>query len=168
MLCVNNEVPAHDKGDQPRDCQVCIDYLNYCRLMVEPKTDSIASNQTVAMNYFDKLVCDMSLQEIFMYQKRFEALAAKASLIYSEQLIKDKIPNPKELKAIRADDSKRKTEEWNKAVEDQKDAQRPPKERKILTDRDKAIAAYVKVGIGENEAIKIVDEQMAAIGRVAR
>lgn len=164
MQCSNTETTAHDKGDQPRECQICIDYLNYCRLMVEPRTDSIASNQTVAMNYFDKLVPDMTLQEIFLYQKRFEALAAKASLIYSDQLVKDKIPNPKEIQ----ERAKRKDEDWKKAVEEQKNAQRPAKERKILSDRDKAIEAYVKVGIPKEAATAIVDQQMSEIGRVAK
>lgn len=95
-----------------------------------------------------------------MYQKRFEALAAKASLVYNERLISEKIPDPKDIQ--------RKNEDWKKAIEEQKDKQRPAKERKILTDRDKAIQAYVTVGIPEQEATKIVDEQMAAIGRVAK
>lgn len=160
MQCPNGEVPAHTRGDNPRECQTCIDYMNWCRLMVEPRTDSIASNQTVAVQWFEKMVPDMSLQEIFMYQKRFEALAARASLVYSDQLVKDKIPNPKEIE--------RKAADWARAVEEQKDKNRPPKEKKILSDRDKAINAYVSVGIPLDQATKIVDEQMAAIGRIAK
>lgn len=174
MQCPSEDklLTAHTKGDQPRECQTCLDYLNICRLMVEPRTDSIASNQTTAMNWFEKLVpmqggklvSEMNLQEIFMYQKRFEALAAKSSIIYNEQLIKERIPNPKELERKSAE----KAEQWEQAVRDQKDAQRPAKEKKILSDRDKAIAAYKLVGIPQSEATKIVDEQMAAIGRIAK
>lgn len=164
MQCPETGLPAHTKGDQPRECQICIDHINICRLMVEPRTDSVASNQTVAINYFMKLVPDMTLQEIFMFQKRFEALAAQASLIYSDQLRVERIPNPKELQ----EKSKKKQADWTQAVEEQKDKQRPPKEKKILSDRDKAIAAYVAVGVSEKESIEIVDKQMAAIGRVAK
>ena len=161
MDCKDNSgVSTHQKGDRPLECEKCLEYLNVCRLMIEPRTDSITSNQTVAVNYSNKLIHEMTLQEIFMFQKRFEALAAQCSYVYSTRTITERVPDPKELE--------RKKEDWAQAVKEQKDKQRPAKEKKILTDRDKAIEALIGVGVPREAAIASVDERMKSMGRVAQ
>jgi hypothetical protein len=157
--CENESIGLHEQGYKPMECHECIRHLNFVLLMVKPLPDmGIAKNQEAATGRTLKYVHEMTLQEIFIYQKMVEAIAAQCSLIYNQRLIKDKIPDPKELE--------RKSEDWKRAEKEMKDRNRPAKEKKQLSDRDKAVAALVSVGVSQSDAESSVDERFKKMGKL--
>jgi hypothetical protein len=152
---------THIIGTQPQICQECIDYLNWTRLMLMPRTDMpIAANQTAAGNYVRKFVHQMDLQEVFYFQKRLEEMAASASLIYNEKLRENKISNPRTLE--------QKADDWAKAQKEMREKDRPKAEKKQLNAFEKAVQQLVAVGVEESSATEIVKERFAKQGKVTQ
>lgn len=158
MTCTNTVIDTHDKGSQAIQCQDCIDHLNWIRLMVKPLDNmTIQQNQQAAMGRTLKFVGDMTLQELFIYQKMLEGMAAQCSLIYNQRLVKDKIADPLELK--------RQQEDWKAAERKQRLANAPTPVKKQLTARDKAIVSLMNVGLSRADAEKSVDSKFEEQGK---
>jgi CRISPR/Cas system CSM-associated protein Csm2 small subunit len=102
------------------------------------------------------LVKDMPIEARFRYMKLLETLTAEAAVAYHNAKITERTPDPK---------AAEKAEDFKKAVKAQKIANLPPKEKKLLSDADKAIAQLVKNGIPESTARRIVEAEMVKEGR---
>lgn len=158
-------------GSNLLECERCLDYVNWTCLMVTPvgtETD-ISHNQAHAgdntLKFIqNKFVDELDLQNHYIFMKRLEAMAAAASIAYNARKIKAQIPNPSKIE---------KSKEWNEAIRKQREEQRPQKERKILSQRDKAIESLVgvmvKTGMPEETARQLattqVDKSMSEVGR---
>jgi hypothetical protein len=159
--CTNELIEKHSKGSQANQCLDCIDYLNWVRLMIMPRQNiGIEANQQVAINYVDKFAHELDLQGMFLLMKKAEAIAAAASVIYNERIVKAKIADPKELE--------RKADDWKRAEKEMRDKNRPTKERKMLSDFEKAVKQLTDVHVSEEAAIEIVKERFAKQGKVTQ
>lgn len=156
---------VHHLGTQTIECEDCAKWNNWCRLILTPTPlgntptkEKIEHNQRSAFEWVSKSkhVADMSLDELFIWMKKVEAIAAGASLAYNNRLIKNRVARP--------DDAERAIE-FKDAVKKQKDENRPKKERVLLSDREKAIKALIDIGMDAVIAAKSVDERMASVGR---
>ncbi len=164
-FCSDESVPRgqHEKGEFPRACDQCLAYLNWVRLMVKPiEGITTQANQQAAIGSTLKYVADMNVQEVFVYMKMMEAVAAQVFIIHEDRTRKERIPNPKELQ--------QQNEDWQRAVKEQKDRLKSTpelkKEKKILSDRDRAVEALVSVGVPRKAAEESVDEKMRQQGKV--
>lgn len=152
-------------GTNPIECDECLQYVNWSRLIVTPvgtdKDGNIGHALENTTKYIDRFYpppYSASLQDLFLFLKRMEAITAGASLAYSRRKVQERIPNPKDLESSEG--------EWNEAIKKQKDAQRPKKERVLLSDRDKGIKHLMtNLKMSLEMASKIVDEQMSKEGR---
>ena len=163
MQCPNELIEKHDKGTQPHQCLDCVDYLNWTRLMIMPRNNmGIEANQQVALNYVDKFAHELDLQGMFLLMKKAEAIAAAASVIYNERLLKNRqqISDPKELE--------RKADDWKRAEKEMRDKNRPPKEKKMLSDFEKAVKQLTDVHVSQEAAESIVRERFAKQGKVTQ
>lgn len=147
-------------------CVKCQAYNNACRLLLTPaftegKVD-IPREQQLGFEHASHFmrVSDFTLEQMFVYMKKIEAIAAGFSLAYNEQLVKKRIADPKKL----AKDA----EEFTEAVREQRVAQLPKKERKMLDDRQKAVAALVAIGLSEKQASEEVEKRMSKEGRLVK
>lgn len=170
---IDQTVQEHEMGSLPKECDQCLNYLNSCKLLVETSkvfssekqtyildkenNRSQASQMCVRHMEFVEKVHELSLEHLFMYAKRFEGIAAQCSIMYHTRIVKERIPD------IR---SAEKSAEFAAAVSEQRLAQRPKKEKKQLSERDKAIAALTGVGIPLAAAIASVDEKFKEQGKV--
>jgi hypothetical protein len=153
--CENESIGQHDKGYKPMECQECIRHLNFVLLMVKPLPDmGVAKNQEASIGRTLKYVNDMTLQEIFIYQKMVEAIAAQASLIYNQRLVRDKIVDPKELE--------KRSEDWQQAQKEMQVRNLPKVSKKHLTDYEKAVQALMHIGLSRIDAESSVKERFDA------
>jgi hypothetical protein len=160
MTCINSgQIDQHDKGTQCIQCQDCIDYLNNVRLMNTPLHvgPDIEVNQRASMARLTKHVHEMNLQELFIYMKMLEGMAAQCSLIYNQHLVKSKIANPKEME--------KRQLEWKEAEREQRLKNAPPIVKKQLTARDKAIKSLMDIGLSRSDAESSVDSKLTAQGK---
>lgn len=165
MDCPASGQDKHDIGSRARECDKCLEYLNALRLFHRVHYEPDGSldkelNQRMAADRVHKFVHEMSLQEHFMYMKRFEAATAEVAFLYHQKIVKERIADPAGL------ERKSSNQEFQKAVELQKLAQRPKKERVQLDSRDKAIRALMAVGVSEKDARESVDKPLREQGKV--
>lgn len=154
-------------------CVKCQAYNNACRLLLTPafaegKVD-IPREQQLGFEHAAHFmrVSDFTLEQMFVYMKKIEAIAAGFSLAYNEQLVKKRIADPKKLA--------RDAEEFTEAVKTQRIEQLPKKERKMLDDRQKAINAIFDIYVTlmpEKEALEKataeVEKRMSKEGRLIK
>ena len=167
MTCPSKEQKEHELGTLCRECDACLEYLNACRTLIEIRYDfegkldkelnvkggiARANGFTYAHEY--------NLQEMFVFMKRLEAITAEFSYLYSQKVIKERVPDPDVLRR------KKDPQEFQKALAEQKLANRPAKERKHLSERDKAIAALTGVGLSLEDATASVDAKFKEQGKV--
>jgi hypothetical protein len=162
--CREQTPEVHEIGTLARSCDACLEYLNACRTLVtirydhEGKLDS--DMQKGVIGHVPRFVHEYSLLELFTFMKRMEMLSAETSYLYNMKLIRDKVTDPDIIKR------KRDPQEFQKAIQESKMAQRPEKEKKQLSAREKAIDALVKVGLPLEMATASVDEQFKKQGKV--
>jgi hypothetical protein len=147
-------------------CEACREANNLIRMITlptplgdTPTAERVSHDQKLCFNHLPRLVETMDIDSIFVFMKKMEACAAGLSLIHSQKLIKNRVGAETEEAAI-----ERKST-FAASVKATKDAQRPKKERKILDQREKGIAALVAIGMSEADAIASVDSNMAKAGR---
>lgn len=158
-------------GSNVVECETCLRYNNSCRLLIQNfTTDSEQGAQDRVEKHLS--VHEMSLEQTMIFVRHLRALAAGATVVYQNKLIKTRIADPASLNK-RLNQTKVKTEEFAAAVKEQRDAQRPKKEKRILSDREKAIEKVAEIfqrtGIAETVAYTMaateVDKRMAEVGR---
>ena len=168
LVCFRGTEQEHETGDKPLECQDCLDYLNRCRTMLEPhkmhdgtwdKEITMAATSAATFRFFEH-IHEITLQEMYIYVKMTEALAAQVHFMYDKKLIKEKVSDPDILKGVKD------PEEFKRSVAKQRLEQRPKKERKHLDDREKAIKALTELGIPLASAVTSVDEKFKAQGKV--
>lgn len=164
---------SHRLGDLPSECDQCLKYLNSCKLLVEVTTAfDVASGEYIldkdtnrssgsarAFQHLDFLgkVHELNLEHLFMYVKRFEGIAAQFSIMYHTKIVKERVPDVKSLE---------KAEEFSEAVAAQRMTQRPKKEKKQLSERDRAIQVLTGVGVSLAAATAEVDKRFKEQGKV--
>ncbi len=155
------------KGTNPINCETCFSYLNWTRLLLAPfntnddSTDDLQKRSIRNLNDFVKVNEITQPEVMFKYMKLFEALSAGMSLIYNAKIINDRLPDPEQAESS----SRGKSKEFSDAVKAQREAQRPKKEKKLLTLREKSIAQMVAIGMSEEDAAKFVDNGLLKAGR---
>lgn len=164
-------IEAHKRGSAAATCEKCLEYLNACRTLVEigyvwnaEVQDYILEKEhnqksgTFAANHF---VHEMNLQEHFVFLKRLEAITAEVSYLYSQKIIKERVTDPDVVRR------KSSPAEFKKAVAESRMANRPAKEKRQLSEREKAIEGLMKgTGLDEKMATLLVDEQFKKQGKV--
>lgn len=157
QLMMESKIDSHAIGSQPIECLDCLKYCNVCVTIMRPNMGlDIEGNQQVVFQNANYLLKDLKTEEVYFFVKRAEALAASFGLLYQQRKIKEKIPNPKSAEA---------SLEFSESIKRQKDAVRPKKEKKLLTDRDRAIESFTKLGITLEKATAMVDAQLIKEGR---
>ncbi len=154
------------------------DYLNLCRLMIEPSMElSAVTNENNAMisanKYVQTLVHNLDFDAAYMHLKKLEACVTEVGLFVAKQ-------DKKELKR-RADEREKANEK--KAKQEAKTSSRPVQKpaddehevllaafmarneiksrvvgQKLWSDRNKAINGWLKAGIAKNVAEEMVDK----------
>lgn len=147
-------------------CEKCQAYNNACRLLVTPafvegKVDIVHEKQLGFEHaaHFMR-VSDFTLEQMFVFMKKMEAVCAGFNLAYSQANVKKHTPDPKKLA--------RDAEEFTEAVKAQRIEQLPKKERKMLDDRQKAVATLVAIGLTEENATLEVEKRMSKEGRLVK
>lgn len=151
------------RGDSPLVCGRCLDYLNWCRIMTEPYADKdgvldpdITHQQNLAAARTLQYVHELDLQELFMWARRHEAIAAQCSVLYNQGVIKERIPDVAKLE---------KEQEWREALEKQKKDNLPPVQKKRLSDFEKAVAGLMAVGVSRKDAEESTKAQFEKTNR---
>lgn len=184
QFCLDNELPlTHSRclildntltpGVLP--IQGEIDHLNLCRLMIWPTTElSETGNMYAAEQVADKLLIKMTGEEQYLFMRRVQAIAARASLIIK-----------KDSPAIKEEMTKRASKAFEAAKKQAETSSRPVgtradddyevvlaalmlkfgiKDRKLgikkMQARDKAIASFTKHGMSTEDAAQVVDKAM--------
>lgn len=164
LQCREKTPEAHEVGTLARSCDACLEYLNACRTLLQVRYDHeghLATDiQKGVMQHVGPYVHEYDLQQLYVFMKRMEMLTAETSYLYNQKLIKERVSDPDVIKR------KKDPVEFKKAIDDQKMANRPEKERKQLSAREKAIAALVAVGLPLEMATASVDEQFKKQGKV--
>lgn len=157
------------RGESALTCAACLDYLNWCRVMIEPwrsekHPDLYADfdlQQKIAIEKVSKdtsgYIDELDTQTLFIWYQRFVGLSAAASLLYNQKVIKERIPDV---------DRVERAKSFSEAIERQKMEQRPKVEKKQLDARGKAIAAMMAVGMSETDATESVDRKFKSVGKV--
>lgn len=165
-LCKDGvQTEPHELGARPRDCDTCLEYNNACRTLVQCMYDhegNLDKDMNMKSGAFrvNHFVHNMPLEEHFVFLKRLEMIVSETHYLYDQKRIKERIPNEGALKS-------KNTQEFKKALAEQKLAQRPVKERKHLDDRGKAIEAMMRIAmVTEEEATDAVDKQFRKQGKV--
>lgn len=161
--CMGLEKP-HELGSEPRICDPCLNYLNSCRLLVQTSRNiedrtinSFSASHEANMHiHFIERVHELSLEDMYRYVKRFEAITATFSIMYHTRIVKERA-DPKVIQDSIG---------FSNAVKEQQLLQRPKKEKKQLDDREKAILALTSVGVPRVVAEKSVDEKFKEQGKV--
>jgi hypothetical protein len=172
---VTEALPPHEIGMKARECDMCLEYLNACRTLIgfsfvhDPESTpgepryilDKDHNQKSGVARCGPFVHEMNLQEHFVFLKRLEAITAEVSFLYTQKIIKERVSDPDIIKR------KKDPAAFKAAVEAQKMAQRPVKERRQLDAREKAIEGLMKAtGLPESVATQMVDEQLKKQGKV--
>lgn len=156
------ETGTHVYGTRTTDCEQCRVYNNWSRIMLTPTTMDVQHEYNTSFENVPKFIeiSKLSLDDIFIFMKKITAIAAGFTLAWDNANIKKRTPNPKALEA--------QSEEFEQAVKVQRIAQLPPKERKMLSDKEKAIKALMDIGIDKATATANVEERMAKAGRLIK
>lgn len=146
-------------GSNVTECTHCLNYNNQSRLLIQNfMTDDEAKAMDRVVKFVEN-VADMSLENTFRFVRHLRSLSAGATVAYQNKLIKERINDPKGIT------KKLNAAEFAQAVREQKDAQRPPREKKLLTAREKAIKSLTDIGVPESIAIERIDSEMTKVGR---
>lgn len=152
-----------DGNDSIRISRKYFDYLNLCRLIVEPDLSvDEKTNRYTAVLMHQKLVVDMNLDEKFIHMAKMESVAVEASTT----IRKDRVKIQKDLKER---DDERFKAALTKRVETTTVKVKPvtgeaakKAGRAKLTDEEKAIAGYKKI------LPHLTDEQIIGIYKQAK
>lgn len=147
----------------PQDGTVTIsqkdfDTLNAYRLLLEPMKDcSESTNRYHAECQLDssRVVHLMSIEEKFLLLTRMEACSARMSLAIS-----------KDFKRIKGELTKREEKKLAETAAIVRENNRPKREKKQLSDRDKAIKGLMTAGLSEADAIASLDPALLKQGKV--
>lgn len=156
-------------GSRPLECKPCLDYINWIRVLAQPPEfndiEAVGQIQKNAIHNTARFieVHSLNLDEMFLWMKQFEACAASISMLYQAKVIKERTPNIDKA-------------EMSKAIEKSNAQQKldnlPKKEKRILSERDKAVESLKKVFMAimpEEKALQKAEEQvdarMAEVGR---
>lgn len=154
------EACQRHKGTNPKECDTCLTYLNYARMMISfgEKQDipSVQAGAVVSLHHYLD-VAKMDLGQIYQFQKRLEALHAEVAAIYTSLKIKARIPDSSKAE---------KAKDFKKAVDKQKVDSASKVDKKKLDSRDKAIQALMNVGLSYEVAAASVDKRLAEQGKV--
>lgn len=154
-------------GSNPLECSECLKYINWVRLIADPFPVQLDANtiqrETVGrVNKFQDIY-QLDMDQLFLWGKKMEAIAAACSMLYQAKVIKERTPDI---------DRAEMTKAIEKSNRIQKLENLPKKEKKILSERDKAVAAifniYKKImneEIAQTKAEAEVDARMAEVGR---
>lgn len=170
---IDQKQEEHEMGSLPKNCEQCLEYLNSCRLLVETskvfstekntfvldKENNRAQGSTMATRHIEMVskVHELSLEHLFMYVKRFEGIAAQFSIMYHTRIVKERVPDPKNMENAKA---------FSDAVSEQKLSQRPKKEKKMLSDLEKSISILTSVGVPYEAAKTEVEKRFKEQGKV--
>lgn len=145
-------------GSNARECDECLSYLNRLRLSFTITEQlGITENQASAITGINHFIKDFELNQIFLFQKRLEAATAEVMVIYHTKKVKEKIPDPKS--------AEKKGEEYAAAVKIQKFDQMSKKEKKVMSEKDKAIQALMNSGVTEAMATTIIESEFKKLGK---
>lgn len=148
------------KGTNAKECDKCLDYLNYARMMIsfgkEQDVSSIQAGAVVTLHHYLD-VAKMDISQIYKFQKRLEALHAEVAAIYTSLKIKARIPNAEKAE---------KAKDFKKATDQQKLDNAPKADKKRLDARDKAIKALTDIGLSYEVAAASVDKRLKEQGKV--
>lgn len=151
---------VHTIGTMSVQCEDCLEYTNMCMTILLPDTSqSREANQQAVFQNSPYLVKDLTLEEHYLFMRRLESLAANVGVLYQQRIHKERVPDIKRAEA---------SIDYAASIKKQKDSQRPKKEQKLLSDRDKAIGALTKLGLDPEVAAKTVDKQMSKEGRAIK
>lgn len=151
-------------GSNPRECDSCLEFLNASRMgLLGHTVQGAQAHGVLWANKFQE-VHKLSLTDLFIFQKQLETITAEILVIYHTEQVKKRIPDPKKIEQAvlsrpeswESQDSKLKSE---KIIRDAINSNRTKKERVVLSQRDKAIAGMVKIGMSREEAEAIVDKK---------
>ena len=148
-----------------------LDYLNIYRLMLEPKVDlSTDTNQNDADIQFRgyRNLHEMTFEEVFLFGKRAEAVAAACLLIIADK--KDKIKTERQerdVALIKDHEANRISDQRKKEIKNLE--KRPdvkslkalgisPEDALRMVQREKAIKAQMSVGLTREEAEASLDK----------
>lgn len=168
MNCKNTDstilLGQHEVGSKSMECRECLSYLNSARLLHKVHK-SIADgsidkdlNVKRAGESALKFCHEMTLDEHYVYLKMMETFTAMVSYAYSQKLVEVRLADAATVKKYNGDS-------FNKALAEAKKANRPKKELKHLSDKDKAIAVLTAAGIDHDSATKAIEEQFRAQGK---
>ncbi len=103
------------------------------------------------------------LDDLFIFMKHLESLHATCAIAYHTRVVKERVPDIDDVEK-----KVRKSKEVKEALREQKIANLPKAEQKMLKDREKAVQALVSVGIPREIAEKEVDATMKGQGKLVK
>lgn len=159
--CENDSIERSFKTQPVVITQEKLDYLNRFLQMMEPRTDlDPLTNQKLAESAQASWIHEMKLEEIFLIQKRHEAMAAACSILTSKkQGIIDAKLSERKLIAFREMD------QANERIEFEKERIRKREKDAIKLDpkaraREKAIEGLMKmIGMTREQAIATIESK---------
>lgn len=165
MRCSVCDLPA---ASNPVECQECCDESNRLRLLLLPtplgdtkQSEKVGHDQRISFNAVVKTVDKMTLDELFVFMKKAEAVAAGAGLAYNQRLMKLRV-SPEDVETRKKDQ-----QSFAGAARQARVDNLPKKERRLLSDRDKAIEQLMKF-MDREAATASVDSQMSKQGRLVK
>lgn len=144
-------------GSEAFSCSACLDYLNELRLLFTPLDSISAADNQKGVNASVRFTVDkFDLHQHALWLSRVEMACAAGRLLYNNRIIKERIPDI---------DRVEKSEDWNRAVQEQQERNTPKPVKKALNARDKAVAGLMAIGVSRADAEASVDEQKAKMGQ---
>lgn len=162
--CPNSEnLEPHEDGIQFMNCVDCRSYLNRCRVLhrIIRNADGSIDNELHVKRSGEaalKFCHELEMDELYTYTKMFTQFAAMCSYAYSEREVKLRVNDPSKSRG-------KSGNEFKQALAAQRMESRPAKEKKHLSDFDKAVAVLTKAGISEESAREAIKQQFARQGK---
>lgn len=149
------------------ECPDCLAFANSCVLLLRPmERISAEDNQKSVFAWSDQenhlvnyFVHELDLKELHLYVKRYEAFGALLRLGYQKKVVTERPAQVKE-----AVDS----ESYQVWKLEQRKIHAPKKEKKQISDYEKAVDYLVKLGVELLEAQNTVKAQFSKQGKVTQ